>query len=83
MNKYLNSILSKEPTAQPYLGPKLAMTPQPIETASKESGNRLLLFDTDWFIGWWHPKWGWTTECTEGMFQINPTHWLPIPDRPS
>jgi hypothetical protein len=85
--KYLNSILSKEPTAQPYLAPKLAMTPQPIETAPKENGERLLVFDEDWYIGWWHVQWGWQTYESMGhgeydVISLSPTHWLPMPERP-
>lgn len=58
-------------------------SPQPIETARKEPHAFLLLFDLDWYIGWWHMKQGWQTHGPYGVKEINPTHWMLMPDRPS
>lgn len=58
------------------------MKPQPIETAPKEPTNLLLVFDGDWYVGWWNAKGFWATYGNDGWVAITPTHWLPLPPRP-
>jgi hypothetical protein len=58
---------------------------RPIETAPKEG--RLLLFDGEWYIGWWNPKQGWTTIGYVGhgesdFMPLSPDYWLPLPPNP-
>lgn len=60
---------------------------QPIETAPKQDGKHVLLFgDGDDFeecviVGWWdvdRDRW----MPFHGYAQVNPTHWMPLPEPP-
>lgn len=65
---------------------ELGDEPQPIATAPREPTLNLLLFDEDWYIGWWHMKHGWMTVSSspnDAVKRINPTHWLPLPPNPA
>lgn len=55
---------------------------QPITTAPREPFTNLLLFDGDWYIGWWHMRFGWVTQGEDGWRPIAPTHWMPLPPKP-
>lgn len=59
---------------------------QPIETAQKEWGVEVLLYDKKKggvSIGsWWMPEaGGWLR--TPGCARLNPTHWMPLPEAPN
>ncbi len=45
----------------------------------------LLLVDGDYYVGWWDEDLEgghWYVPGMNAIFDMNPTHWMPLPDRP-
>ncbi len=66
------------------------MTWQPIKTAPKKDGVRLLMYRRAITIGYWSDEFGWCDEAEhiseEGwpnqIIAFKPTHWMPLPPPP-
>jgi hypothetical protein len=57
---------------------------QPIETAPKEWGITVLLWDKKHGASagsWWLEEFGWIR--TPGCAKLKPTHWMPLPEAPN
>jgi hypothetical protein len=63
------------------------MTWQPIKTAPKDGTEILAWARSDgFFVVFWYAHrgvWLWTAHELDGDEELNPTHWMPLPDPPA